>query len=180
MSEAEAPSGRPLRVLVVDDNVGHVVTTKLLLLHAGFEVSLALRGREVFAEVGRFKPEAILLDIGLPELSGYEIARDLRIAHPHMLIVAITAYGTQTDRMLAAMAGFDHHITKPYDPDCAGVAAGAARGTAGARRGGAGRGRSSRDSGTSRTDRREIRCEWSGREDLNLRHLRPERSTLPG
>ena len=67
--------------------------------------------------MGRFKPEAILLDIGLPELSGYEIARDLRIAHPHMLIVAVTAYGTQTDRMLAAMAGFDHHVTKPYDPN---------------------------------------------------------------
>jgi two-component system, chemotaxis family, CheB/CheR fusion protein len=117
MSEAGAQSGRPLRVLVVDDNVEHVVTTKLLLLHAGFEVSIALRGREVFAEVGRFKPEAILLDIGLPELSGYEIARDLRIAHPHMLIVAVTAYGTQTDRMLAAMAGFDHHVTKPYDPN---------------------------------------------------------------
>jgi DNA-binding response OmpR family regulator len=116
MGEAGIPSGRPLRVLVVDDNVEHVVTTKLLLLHAGFEVSLAFRGRDVFAEVGRFKPEAILLDIGLPELSGYEIARDLRIAHPDMLIVAITAYGTQTDRLLATMAGFNHHITKPYDP----------------------------------------------------------------
>jgi two-component system CheB/CheR fusion protein len=117
MSEAGAPSGRPLRVLVVDDNVEHVVTTRLLLQHAGFEVSLAFRGREVFAEVGRFKPEAMLLDIGLPELSGYEIARELRIAHPHLLIVAVTAYGAQTDRMLAAMAGFDHHVTKPYDPN---------------------------------------------------------------
>jgi DNA-binding response OmpR family regulator len=117
MSEAREQAGRPLRVLVVDDNVEHVVTTRLLLQHAGFEVSIALRGREVFAEVGRFKPEAILLDIGLPELSGYEIARDLRIAHPDLLIVAITAYGTQTDRMLASMAGFDQHLTKPYDPD---------------------------------------------------------------
>ena len=117
MSEAREQAGRPLRVLVVDDNVEHVVTTRLLLEHAGFDVGIALRGREVFAEVGRFKPEAILLDIGLPELSGYEIARELRIAHPDMLIVAITAYGTQTDRMLASMAGFDQHLTKPYDPD---------------------------------------------------------------
>jgi DNA-binding response OmpR family regulator len=117
MSEARGQAGRSLRVLVVDDNVQHVITTRLLLQHAGFEVSIALRGREVFAEVGRFKPDALLLDIGLPELTGYEIARELRIAHPDLLIVAITAYGTQTDKMLASMAGFDHHLTKPYDPN---------------------------------------------------------------
>jgi DNA-binding response OmpR family regulator len=117
MNEATGQAGRPLRVLVVDDNVEHVVTTRLLLQHAGFEVSIALRGREVFAEVGRFKPDALLLDIGLPELTGYEIARELRIAHPDLLIVAITAYGTQVDKLLASMAGFDHHLTKPYDPN---------------------------------------------------------------
>jgi DNA-binding response OmpR family regulator len=116
MSEARGQPGRPLRVLVVDDNVQHVITTRLLLQHAGFEVGIALRGGEVFAEVGRFKPDALLLDIGLPELSGYEIARELRIAHPDLLIIAMTAYGTQIDKMLARMAGFDHHLTKPYDP----------------------------------------------------------------
>ena len=93
-----------MRVLVVDDNVQHVITTRLLLQHAGFEVSIALRGGEVFAEVGRFKPDALLLDIGLPELTGYDIARDLRIAHPDLLIIALTAYGTQVDKMLARMA----------------------------------------------------------------------------
>jgi DNA-binding response OmpR family regulator len=117
MNEATGQAGRPLRVLVVDDNVQHVVTTRLLLQHAGFEVSIALRGREVFAEMGKFKPDALLLDIGLPELTGYEIARELRIAHPDLLIVAITAYGTQVDKLLASMAGFDHHLTKPYDPN---------------------------------------------------------------
>jgi DNA-binding response OmpR family regulator len=118
MSEARGQAGRrSLRVLVVDDNVQHVITTRLLLEHAGFEVSIALRGREVFAEVGRFKPDALLLDIGLPELTGYEIARELRIAHPDLLIVAITAYGSQTDKILAKMAGFDYHLTKPYDPN---------------------------------------------------------------
>jgi len=117
MSEARGQAGRPLRVLVVDDNVQHVVTTRLLLQHAGFDVSIALRGQEVFAEVGRFKPDAVLLDIGLPELTGYEVAKELRIALPALLIIAITAYGTQTDRLLAKMAGFDHHITKPYDPN---------------------------------------------------------------
>jgi len=104
-------------VLVVDDNVQHVITTRLLLQHAGFEVSIALRGGEVFAEMGRFKPDALLLDIGLPELTGYEVARELRIAHPDLLIVAITAYGSQTDKILAKMAGFDYHLTKPYDPN---------------------------------------------------------------
>jgi DNA-binding response OmpR family regulator len=106
-----------MRVLVVDDNVQHVITTRLLLEHAGFDVSIALRGGEVFAEVGRFKPDALLLDIGLPELSGYDIARDLRTAHPDLLLIALTAYGTQVDRMLARMAGFDHHLTKPCDPN---------------------------------------------------------------
>ena len=115
MSKARGQAGRPLRVLVVDDNVQHVITTRLLLEHAGYEVSIALRGREVFAEVGRFKPDALLLDIGLPELTGYEIARELRIAHPDLLIVAITAHGSQTDKILAKMAGFNHHLTKPYD-----------------------------------------------------------------
>jgi DNA-binding response OmpR family regulator len=117
MSDATGPAGRSLRVLVVDDNVQHVVTTRLLLQHAGFDVAIALRGAEVFAEVGRFKPDAVLLDIGLPELNGYEVARELRAALPRLLIIAVTAYGSQTDRMLAKMAGFDHHITKPYDPN---------------------------------------------------------------
>ena len=117
MTEARGQAGRPLRVLVVDDNVEHVVTTRLLLQHAGFEVSIALRGREVFAQMGKFKPDALLLDIGLPEMTGYEIAKELRIAHPDLLIVAITAYGTQVDKLLASMAGFDHHLTKPYDPN---------------------------------------------------------------
>jgi CheY-like chemotaxis protein len=117
MSEATGQAGRALRVLVVDDNVQHVITTRLLLQHAGFDVGIALRGAEVFAEVGRFKPDAVLLDIGLPELTGYEVARELRTALPDLLIIAITAYGTQTDRMLAQMAGFNHHLTKPYDPN---------------------------------------------------------------
>jgi DNA-binding response OmpR family regulator len=117
MSEATGQPGRPMRVLVVDDNVQHVITMRLLLEHAGFDVSIALRGGEVFAEVGRFKPDALLLDIGLPELSGYDIARDLRIAHPDLLIIALTAYGTQVDKMLATMAGFNHHLTKPCDPN---------------------------------------------------------------
>ena len=117
MSEATEQAGSPLRVLVVDDNVPHVITTKLLLEHAGFDVAMALRGREVFKQVGSFKPHVLLLDIGLPELTGYEIARELRVVHPDLLIVAITAYGTQIDKLLGKMSGFDHYLTKPYDPD---------------------------------------------------------------
>lgn len=107
------------RILVVDDNVDSAECMALLLRQSGHEVQLAHDGLTAIEAAQTFHPQVVLLDIGLPELDGYEVARRLR-EHPEMgkaILIAITGYGRAEDHRLSKQAGFDHHLVKPVDPD---------------------------------------------------------------
>jgi DNA-binding response OmpR family regulator len=106
------------RVLVVDDNEDAADSLAVLLGVMGYEVRTAYDGPEGIAAADEFEPAVALLDIGLPKLSGYDIARHVRARRGHdVLLVAITGWGQEEDRRRAREAGFDHHFTKPADFD---------------------------------------------------------------
>jgi two-component system CheB/CheR fusion protein len=110
---------RPRRVLVVDDNQDIRESTSELLVMAGFEVKSASTGSEALDLAPAFGPASVLLDVGLPDLSGYDVARRLR-AMPQLagtLLIALTGYDTPESHTLSAAAGFDHHIAKPVNFD---------------------------------------------------------------
>jgi PAS domain S-box-containing protein len=112
-----APPAR--RVLVVDDNVDAAESVAMLLRLAGHDVRVAHNGPEAVQVATTYRPEVVVLDIGLPGMSGYEVARSLR-QDPQFrdtLLVAVTGYGQEEDRQRSEEAGFDHHLTKPVDPD---------------------------------------------------------------
>jgi CheY-like chemotaxis protein len=116
----QLPIGRPerRRVLVVEDNDDAREMLVYLLRHDGHEVRSAGDGREAIAAAEAFAPQIVLLDVGLPGLDGYEVARHLR-ASPRTsdaLLVALTGYGQAEDRERAFAAGFDHHLLKPAEP----------------------------------------------------------------
>ncbi|MFT3774657.1 MAG: ATP-binding protein [Minicystis sp.] len=109
-------SPRRLRVLVVDDNVDAAITLADLVRAQGHDVRIAHDGHEALAAAGEQRPELVFLDIGLPGMDGYEVARRLRDAVPARL-VALTGYGQEADRRRAAEAGFAQHLVKPAQPD---------------------------------------------------------------
>ena len=120
-SPAERPSasGRRLRVLVVEDNHDAAESLSALLELWGHEVKIAYDGLAALRLAEASAPDVILSDIGLPGMDGYELARQLR-ARPmfgRVLLVALSGYGRDEDRRLAAEAGFDHHLVKPPDLD---------------------------------------------------------------
>ncbi|HWA98075.1 MAG TPA: ATP-binding protein [Pirellulales bacterium] len=106
----------PRRILVVDDNQGAAtILSRMLTRFWQHDVQLAHDGLEALATAARFRPEIIILDIGLPGLSGYEVARQLR-SDPQFkraLIVSLTGYGQDDDRRRSEDAGFDEHLVKP-------------------------------------------------------------------
>jgi CheY-like chemotaxis protein len=104
-----------VRVLVVDDQPDIVRTCAFLLRQAGFEVQTASSGYDALKQVREFDPQVVLLDIGLPDIDGCEVARRLRAdATLHATtLIAITAYGTDDDRRFAQASGFDHLMVKP-------------------------------------------------------------------
>ena len=108
----------PRRILVVDDNLDSAETLAQLLQLSGHQARTAHNGPGALAAAGAFRPEVVLLDIGLPGMDGYEVARRLR-AGPggeKMLLVAQTGYGQEEDRCRSRQAGFDAHLVKPVDP----------------------------------------------------------------
>ena len=109
----------PIRVLVVDDETASAETLMALLEVKGFEVRIAHDGEGALREAEGFLPDAVLLDIGMPGMSGFEVAQQLRKqAHASVaLLVALTGYGDAGTRSRAAAAGFDSHMTKPADLD---------------------------------------------------------------
>ena len=112
-----ARSGAPRRVLVVDDNQDAAHALRLLLESDGHQVLVASDGPGGLAMAREHRPDAVLLDIGLPKLNGYEIAKRIR-ADPAIkatMLVAVTGYGQMQDRALASAAGFDHHLVKPVE-----------------------------------------------------------------
>jgi signal transduction histidine kinase/ActR/RegA family two-component response regulator len=113
---AAAPAAS-LRVLVVDDNVDAAQMLSMYVGAQGHEVRVEHDSFDALAQAAGFAPELCLLDIGLPEMDGYELARRLR-RHPataHATLVAVTGYGQDQDRRNSAQAGFDHHLVKPVD-----------------------------------------------------------------
>jgi PAS domain S-box-containing protein len=106
-----------LRVLVVDDNRDAAQTLADLLPLWGVETRSVYGSREALQAAREFRPDAILLDIGLPEMDGYEVAKALRAnpATSHMRLIALTGYGQEEDRQRTAEAGFDEHLVKPAD-----------------------------------------------------------------
>jgi CheY-like chemotaxis protein len=113
---AAESSGR--RVLAVDDNVDVVESLALLLGMQGHDVRTAHDGLNALEQAEAFRPEVIILDIGLPGMDGYEVARRLRerVASQGVLLVALTGYGRDEDRRRSLAAGFDRHLVKPVDP----------------------------------------------------------------
>jgi CheY-like chemotaxis protein len=115
--KAPLPPVPPRRVLVIDDNQDAANALRLLLETDGHEVKVANDGMSGLALARAYRPDYLLLDIGLPRLSGYDIAASVR-ADPALkstVIVAITGYGQLHDRMRTAAVGFDHHLTKPVE-----------------------------------------------------------------
>lgn len=106
---------RPLRVLVVDDNVDTVLSFSILLRASGHDVFTAHDGLMAVQVANEQHPDVVLLDIGLPGLNGYEVAKRIRKQKGgnEIVLIALTGYGQDTDRELSAQAGFDHHLVKP-------------------------------------------------------------------
>lgn len=112
------PPGPARRVLVVDDQPDSTDSLALLLRLRGHEVRTASDGSSALEEFARHRPEVVFLDLGLPGMSGYDVARQLR-AMPEardVRLVALTGYGTEADRARTRAAGFDVHLAKPVDP----------------------------------------------------------------
>ena len=106
------------RVLVVDDNYDAAESLAMMLDVLGYEVRTAHDGLEAVRAADDFQPEAALLDIGLPHISGYDVARHIRKSRGgDVLLVAITGWGTAEDVKRSMDAGFNHHFTKPADPE---------------------------------------------------------------
>jgi PAS domain S-box-containing protein len=108
----------PRRILVVDDNVDSAESLALLLRRGGHEVRTAYDGPTAVQEARNFRPEVAFLDIGMPGMSGFEVAQQLRQEEGlnQALLVAMTGYGQDEDRRHSHEAGFDHHLVKPVDP----------------------------------------------------------------
>ncbi|HEX5269951.1 MAG TPA: response regulator [Gemmataceae bacterium] len=122
-SSAESPSpteggARRLRVLIVEDNADAASSTKMVLEMDGHEVHVARDGRAALEAAAAIDPDVVLLDIGLPGVSGYEVAERLkpRKARRKLLLVAVTGYAQEADREKSAAAGIDVHLLKPADP----------------------------------------------------------------
>ncbi len=115
LTTLHSPPTTRLKVLVVDDNVDTVLSFSMLLRASGHEVQTAHDGLAAVQAAIDYRPDIMLLDIGLPGLNGYEVAKQIR-QHPelkHVVLVALTGYGQDSDRQASGEAGFTHHIVKP-------------------------------------------------------------------
>ena len=118
--DADAPpvAAARRRVMVVDDNKDAADSLATLLEMAGHEVRVAHRGRTALALAQTFRPDIAVIDIGMPDLSGYEVAKELRQKSwgAGIFLVALTGWGQDDDRLQAKESGFDRHMTKPVEP----------------------------------------------------------------
>ena len=117
---AEAPSApvaelsiTPRRVLLVDDNADGLEMMRVALQSTGHSVTAVSDGNAAVTTAAAIRPDVAILDIGLPGMDGYQLARVLRAEHPRVRLIALTGYGQETDAAHALAAGFDAHCTKP-------------------------------------------------------------------
>jgi CheY-like chemotaxis protein len=115
---ANASAVRRGRVLVADDNRDAAESLALVLRFAGYEVFIAFGGAEALEVGSRERPDAGLIDIGMPGMSGHEVARRMRHEAwgKNAVLIALTGWGQEQDKQAAMAAGFDEHMTKPVDP----------------------------------------------------------------
>lgn len=115
-SDSAMPAG--LSVLVMDDNIDAADSLALALQAAGHRATAAYTAQSALTLAKRLQPEAIVLDIGMPDVDGYEVARRIRSEcwGRNTILVALTGWGQDEDRRRALEAGFDHHVTKPAEP----------------------------------------------------------------
>ncbi|ALV06802.1 ATP-binding protein [Roseateles depolymerans] len=113
------PTAAPRRILVVDDNEDAAASLAMILSMEGHQVEQVHSGADALKHLGEALPDLALLDIGLPGMSGYELAQHIRAqpAWAQLRLIALTGYGRQEDREQALHAGFDAHVVKPADPD---------------------------------------------------------------
>jgi len=111
-------AAQPLRVLIADDDRDGAMTLSTLLQLEGHEVLTVHSGQEALDATREFRPHAMLLDIGMPKITGYEAARRLRQRYGDdcPVLIAVTGWKQASDKILASLAGFDHHVAKPYEP----------------------------------------------------------------
>lgn len=112
-------ASKSCHVLVVDDNVDAARTLAALLEESGHEVKLAFNGHAALEVAIDYRPDVVLMDIGLPGINGYEVAQQIRQqeALKNVMLVALTGYGQQSDLQHSKIAGFDHHLVKPTEFD---------------------------------------------------------------
>jgi CheY-like chemotaxis protein len=110
-------TGKPHRILVVDDNQDAADSLAMLLQQAGHLTRTVYNGEDALTASREFQPRVVCLDIGLPDTSGYEVAKILRreASASDLTLVALTGWGAEEDRAKARAAGFDVHLTKPVD-----------------------------------------------------------------
>jgi len=115
--ESLLPANRSLRIMVVDDNVDAAFMLTMLLEAAGHQVMVEHGAYQAIERARADKPQVCLIDIGLPEIDGNQVAQRLRLI-PEManaILIAVTGYGQDSDRKNALAAGFNHHLVKPVD-----------------------------------------------------------------
>ncbi len=113
-----SPSAKGWRIVIADDNRDAATSLAMLLEIAGHEVRLANDGAEALALIESFQPQAAFIDIGMPLLNGYEVARRVRRQAwgADMRLIAVSGWGQDHNKRQAHQAGFDHHLTKPFEP----------------------------------------------------------------
>ena len=116
----ERPSGqRQLRVLIAEDDRDSAASLEALVQTEGHATRCVYRGYDVVGAASDFGSDVVLLDIGMPGINGYDIARVFRKAYGSAkpVLIAVTAWNRYPDKLMAKAAGFDHHFGKPYDPN---------------------------------------------------------------
>jgi len=126
------PSSEPAiartKILIVDDNKAAADTLEQLLRYLGQEIEKAYSGHEALKIFDRFKPQMVLLDIGMADINGYQVAEHMRTQGWKGVLVALTGYGQESDRAQSKKTGFDHHLVKPISAnDILAIIAGAAK-----------------------------------------------------
>ncbi|HEX6529265.1 MAG TPA: response regulator [Burkholderiales bacterium] len=111
--EGEAP-----RVLIADDDRDGTLTLSTVLELEGYQVRAVHGGQDALDAAREFRPHAVVLDIGMPKVTGYDCARRLRQRYGDdcPMLIALTGWKQASDKILANLAGFDHHVAKPYEP----------------------------------------------------------------